>query len=155
MRSLHPALCQPKQPKYLKSLSPVKYAKRGLFSVATTRLQKGSNMQAQENWLHGENTTTVPVSVRLPAGDAYKLYMYAEQMNTSPGKLLARLSDDIWPAFTGEDDTVTLRASKVYKRMRNVNLLKSVNAEALKDRVVKRTEPGGKIGRPPKLRSVP
>ena len=94
-------------------------------------------MTAQENWLHGENTTTVPISVRLPAGDAYKLYLYAEQMNTSPVKLLARLLDDTWPAFTGEDDTVTLRASKVYKMMRNVNLLKSVNTEALKDRVVK------------------
>jgi hypothetical protein len=89
-------------------------------------------MKAQENWLHGENTTTVPVSVRLPAGDAYKLYLYAEQMNTSPGKLPARLLDDIWPAFAGEDDTVTLLASKVYERMRNVNLLRSVNAEALK-----------------------
>jgi hypothetical protein len=68
--------------------------------------------------------------------------------------MLADILDDVFPAFTVDNDTVTIRRAKGYKPMRDADLLKTVNIEALKDRLLKLTELGGKVGRPKKARSV-
>jgi hypothetical protein len=72
----------------------------------------------------------IPVSVRLPGKMAYLLYLYAERMNTSPGKLLTSLLEDVLPAFTGGKE-VTLRVPKAYQVMQDANLLRSVNTVML------------------------
>jgi hypothetical protein len=95
----------------------------------------------------------IPVSVRLPAKTAFLLYLYAERMNTSAGKLLASLLEDTLPAFTeGKKFEVTLRVPQVYQAMQHANLLTSVNAEELKKRMLQRYEGTGPRGRPRKVR---
>jgi hypothetical protein len=96
---------------------------------------------------------TIPVSVRLPARVAFQLYLYAERMNTSAGKLLTSLLEDTLPAFTeGKKFEVTLRVPQVYQAMQRENLLKSVNPEELKERMLQRYEGTGPRGRPRKVR---
>jgi hypothetical protein len=98
----------------------------------------------------------IPVSVRLPAKLALLLYLYAERMNTSAGKVLASLLEDTLPVFTdGENFGVTLRLPQVYQAMQRVNLLKSVDPEELKKRMVQRYEGTGPRGRPRKVREKP
>jgi hypothetical protein len=95
----------------------------------------------------------IPVSVRLPAKIAYLLYLYAERMNTSGAKLLASLLEDTLPAFTqGKKFEVTLRMPQVYQAMQGANVLRSVNAEELKKRLLQRYEGTGPRGRPRKVR---
>lgn len=98
----------------------------------------------------------IPVSVRLPAKLALLLYLYAERMNTSAGKVLASLLEDTLPAFTdGESFEVTLRLPQVYQAMERVNVLKSVDPEELKKRMLQRYEGTGPRGRPRKIRENP
>jgi hypothetical protein len=95
---------------------------------------------------------TIPISVRVPARVGFLLYLYAERMNTSSGKLLTSLLEDTLPAFKeSKNFQVTLRVPQVYKAMENANLLQSVNVEDLKERVAKRAEAGGPMGRPRKV----
>lgn len=94
----------------------------------------------------------IPISIRLPAKEAFALYLIAEEMNTSAGKLLASLLEDVLPAFHKKDESVKLRIPVVYKAMRGAGLLRAVNQRDLEDRLLKRTEPGGPMGRPPKSR---
>jgi hypothetical protein len=94
----------------------------------------------------------IPVSVRLPGKMAYLLYLYAERMNTSPGKLLTSLLEDILPAFTEDKKPeVTLRVPKAYRIMQSANLLRPVNTEDLKKRMLQRYEGTGPRGRPKKV----
>ena len=96
---------------------------------------------------------TVPVSVRLPAKVAYHLYLYAEQMNTSAAKIVTSVLEDALPAFEhNHKNDVRIRISQVYKAMYEAQLIMGVNEDDLRDRVLKRTEPGGPIGRPKKVR---
>ena len=99
-----------------------------------------------------DHDLTVPVSVRLPAKVAYLLYLYAERMNTSMGKLLTSILEDTLPTFEKDsrDFKVTVRIPQVYRAMEDAHLLNSVKTEELRERVLKRTEPGGLMGRPPK-----
>jgi len=101
-----------------------------------------------------DSELTVPVSVRLPAKVAYLLYFYAERMNTSAAKLLTSILEDTLPTFEkdSKDFKVTVRIPQVYRAMENAQLLNSVKIEELRERVLKRTEPGGPMGRPPKGR---
>ena len=95
----------------------------------------------------------IAVSVRLPAKIAYLLYFYAERMNTSPGKLLTSLLEDALPAFTeAKKSDVTLRVPQVYRAMQGADLLRSVNTEDLKKRMLQRYEGSGPRGRPRKVR---
>jgi hypothetical protein len=95
----------------------------------------------------------IPVSVRLSAKVALLLYLYAERMNTSAGKLLTSLLEDTLPAFTeGKKFEVTLRMPQVYEAMQRANLLKPVNAEDIKKRMLQRYEGTGPRGRPRKVR---
>jgi hypothetical protein len=95
---------------------------------------------------------TVPVSVRLPAKVVCLLYLYAERMNTSMGKLLTSILEDTLPTFEKDsrDFKVTVRIPQVYRAMENAHLLSAVKIEELRERILKRTEPGGPMGRPPK-----
>jgi hypothetical protein len=96
---------------------------------------------------------TIPVSIRLPARVAFELYLYAESMNTSAGKLLTSLLQDTLPAFKdGKKFEVTLRVPQVYQAMERANLLNSVNPEELKKRMLQRYEGTGPRGRPKKVR---
>jgi hypothetical protein len=91
---------------------------------------------------------TIPVSIRVPARVAYLLYLYAERMNTSAGKLLTSLLEDTLPAFKeSRNFQVTLRVPQVYRAMEHANLLQSVNPEELKKRVLQRAEGSGPRGR--------
>jgi hypothetical protein len=117
-----------------------------------------SNMKTppkQEPAPHDDHIT-IPLSVRLPAKTAVKLYLYSERMNTSAGKLLASLLDDVLPAFEtpSTDFKVKLRLPQVYKAMQQADLLNAVNQREVEDRLIKRTEPGGQLGRPAKSRSI-
>jgi hypothetical protein len=95
----------------------------------------------------------IPVSLRLPAKLALLLYLYAERMNTSAGKLLASLLEDTLPVFEEDEKfEVTLRLPQVYQAMKRVNLLRSVNQEDLKQRILQRYEGTGPRGRPRKVR---
>jgi hypothetical protein len=95
----------------------------------------------------------ISVSVRLPAKIAYLLYLYAERMNTSPGKLLTSLLEDVLPAFTERKKSeVSLRAPQVYRAMQDANLLRSVNPEDIRERILRRYEGTGPRGRPRKVR---
>jgi hypothetical protein len=95
---------------------------------------------------------TVPVSLRLPAKLAYLLFLYAERMNTSAAKLVTSILQDTLPTFEkdSKDFKVTVRIPQVYRAMENAQLLNPVKIEELRERVLKRTEPGGPMGRPPK-----
>jgi hypothetical protein len=96
---------------------------------------------------------TIPVSVRVPARVAFQLYLYAERMNTSAGKLLTSLLEDTLPAFKeSKKFEVTLRVPQVYQAMQHANLLVSVNPEELKKRMLQRAEGSGPRGRPKKVR---
>ena len=96
---------------------------------------------------------TIPVSVRLPARVAFQLYLYAERMNTSAGKLLTSLLEDTLPAFKdGKKFEVTLRVPQVYQAMERASLLNSVNPEELKERMLQRYKATGPRGRPRKVR---
>ena len=96
---------------------------------------------------------TIPVSVRLPARVAFQLYLYAERMNTSAGKLLTSLLEDTLPAFKeSKKFDVTLRVPQVYQAKQHANLLMSVNPEELKERMLQRAEGSGPRGRPRKVR---
>ena len=96
---------------------------------------------------------TIPVSVRVPARVAFQLYLYAERMNTSAGKLLTSLLEDTLPAFKeSKKFDVTLRVPQVYHAMQHANLLMSVNPEELKERMLQRAEGSGPRGRPRKVR---
>ena len=100
-----------------------------------------------------DSALTIPVSVRLPARVAFELYLYAERMNTSAGKLLTSLLEDTLPAFKdGKKFEVTLRVPQVYQAMQRANLLTSVNPEELKERMLQRAEGSGPRGRPKKVR---
>ena len=95
----------------------------------------------------------IAVSVRLPAKTALRLYLYAERMNTSAGKLLTSLLEDTLPAFAeGKKFDVTLRVPQVYQAMQHANLLKSVDPEDIKKRMLQRYEGAGPRGRPRKVR---
>jgi len=96
----------------------------------------------------------VAVSLRLAPKEAYRLYLYAEQMQTSAGKLLGSLLEDVLPTFTEETNTVTLRTPQLYKAMKASSLLRSVNTRNLEDRILKGMESGGPIGRPRKARTL-
>src|SRR5215469_18382082 len=93
-----------------------------------------------------EDQVAVPVSVRLPAGVAYKLYLYAEQMGTSAGKMLTEILTDCFPAFDESKNEVTLRVPQVYKAMSTAKLLRGVSENDLAERILKRSEPGGDMG---------
>ena len=97
----------------------------------------------------------VPVSVRLPGKLALLLYLYADRMNTSAGKLLASLLEDTLPTFESENFEVTLRLPQVYQAMERVNMLKSVDVEELKSRILHRFEGSGPRGSPRKIREKP
>jgi hypothetical protein len=100
-----------------------------------------------------DSALTIPVSVRLPARVAFELYLYAERMNTSAGKLLTSLLEDTLPAFKdGKKFEVTLRVPQVYQAMERASLLNSVNPEELKERMLQRYEATGPRGRPRKVR---
>jgi hypothetical protein len=89
---------------------------------------------------------TVPISVRIPIKLAFQLQLYSERMNTSTGKLMTSLLEDILPAFSFSEYAVKLRAPQVYRAMENGSLLQSVNVRDLKERILKRGE--GPVGRP-------
>ncbi|MGA8657658.1 MAG: hypothetical protein WB586_16050 [Chthoniobacterales bacterium] len=94
---------------------------------------------------------TIPVSVRVPARVAFQLYLYAESMNTSAGKLLTSLLEDTLPAFKeSRNFQVTLRVPQVYRAMEHANLLMAVNQQELKERMLQRAEGSGPRGRPRK-----
>jgi hypothetical protein len=102
------------------------------------------------------NIITVPLSVRLPVKTAVQLYLYAERMNISAGKLLASLLEDVFHSFEqhSKDFTVRLRMPQVYRAMEEADLLNAINKREVEDRLLKRTEPSGPMGRPSKSRSV-
>jgi hypothetical protein len=92
---------------------------------------------------------TVPVSVRLPAKLAYLLQLYTERMNTSTGKVLTSILEDVLPVFSKgvkESTTVTLRLPQVYRAMEQADLWQPVNTKDLKERILTRGE--GPKGRP-------
>lgn len=97
----------------------------------------------------------IPISIRLPAKTAYLLYLYAEQMNTSAGKLLSSLLEDVLPAFESGKFEVKLRVPQVYKAMENADLLGSVDPKELKERIFQRYEGTGPRGRPNKVHKKP
>lgn len=101
---------------------------------------------------HIDKSITVPISVRIPASTAYLMYLYAGRMNTSFGKIAAAILEDALPAFQNEkrEYMVKMRIPQVYHAMQDANLLHVVNEQDLRERVIKRTEPGGEIGRPRK-----
>jgi hypothetical protein len=101
-----------------------------------------------------EDTIAIPMSIRLPAKEAYLLHLYAEQMGTSSGKMLTSILEDALPSFEDGEYKITLRMPQVYAAMRNAKLLHGVNEEYLKDRILKRADPGGDQGRPPKARRI-
>jgi hypothetical protein len=142
--------CPGKRPVNSRSATGVAVPPTG---VKTPTLE-GAKRTSMQDPSHSEATITVPISIRLPARHAYLLYLNARQMNTSAAKLLTLILEDVLPAFANEDSTVRLRSPQIYKLTKDVGLLKGVNADVLKNRILKRTEPGGNIGRPPKLRSV-
>jgi hypothetical protein len=73
-------------------------------------------------------------------------------MNTSAAKLVTSILQDTLPTFEkdSKDFKVTVRIPQVYRAMENAQLLNPVKIEELRERVLKRTEPGGPMGRPPK-----
>jgi hypothetical protein len=77
-------------------------------------------------------------------------------MNTSIGKLLTSILEDTLPTFEKDssDFKVTVRIPQVYRAMENAHLLNAVKIDELRERVLKRTEPGGPMGRPPRLRRI-
>jgi hypothetical protein len=95
---------------------------------------------------------TIPISVRLPAEQAFWLYLYGAQMNKSPGRLLADILEEILP-FESQK-ALELKVSKMYSYMKEQDFLRSVNEQDLQDKLFKRTVSGGKVGRPQKLRSL-
>jgi hypothetical protein len=97
----------------------------------------------------------IPVSVRLPTKTAFLLYLYSEQMSTSAGKLLSSLLEDVLPAFESGNFEVKLRIPQVYKAMENADLLRSVDPEELKERMLQRYEGTGPRGRPKKVNKKP
>lgn len=101
-----------------------------------------------------EDIIAVPMSIRLPAKEAYLLYLYSEQMGTSSGKMLSSILEDVFPSFENGDHKISLRMAQVYNALKNAKLLTSVNEQHLKDRLLKRTDPGGELGRPPKSRKI-
>lgn len=97
----------------------------------------------------------IPISLRLPAKTAHLLYLYSEEMSTSAGKLLSSLLEDILPAFESGKFEVKLRIPQVYKAMRHASLLRAVNPEELKQRLLQRYEGTGPRGRPKKVHGKP
>ena len=85
-------------------------------------------------------TATVPAFLRIPAPLAYLLILYAKGMNQSTGMLMTSILRDVLPTFETDDHPVIIRAAKAYRTMRQKNLLQSVNAREVKERIKKRAE---------------
>lgn len=94
---------------------------------------------------------TVPISLRVPIRTAYLLTLYAERMNTSTGKFMSSILEDVMPLFSHptKDFVVKVRLPAVYQAMSAGDLLQSINPTDVKRRVLKRGE-GQPIGRPRK-----
>jgi hypothetical protein len=82
---------------------------------------------------------TIPVSVRIPARLAYQLTLYSKQLNTSTGKIMASILEDVLPAFTeGQSGGVRIRIAQAYIVMDGADLLQAVNVTDLKEALLKR-----------------
>lgn len=69
------------------------------------------------------------------------LNYYAEQLNTSTGKELTSLLEDILPAFKGEDER-QLRLPKAYRVMKDADLLNPADKDQIKERFEKQRKNG-------------
>ena len=96
-------------------------------------------------------SATLPVFLRIPAPLTYLLMLYAEGMNQSTGMLMTSILRDVLPTFETDDQPVIIRAAKTYRTMRQKNLLQSVNARGVKERIKTRAE--GRRRRLPKGKS--
>ena len=79
---------------------------------------------------------TVAVSVRLPLELAVELNYYTERMNTSTGKVLTSMLEDILPSFKGEEHQ--LRLAKAYMVMEKADLLYPADKDQIRERFEKR-----------------
>jgi hypothetical protein len=97
-----------------------------------------------------DKTLTFPLSARMSAQHILRLNILAAQMNTSTGKILTAILDDVLPLFDKEDEaTVAPKLVKLYHAMRDAGLLKAVNTEDEKRKLLARGE-GQPRGRPRK-----
>lgn len=96
---------------------------------------------------------TVPISLRVPVKIAYLITLYSERMNTSTGKFLSSVLEDVMPAFSNppKDGMVRIRIPSVYQAMQHGDLLQNVRPEDVKSRILHRGE-GQPTGRPTKRR---
>jgi hypothetical protein len=64
------------------------------------------------------------ISMRIPAEQAYLLQYYADRMNSSTGKILNPILEDVLPTFKkGAPPQVTIRIPQVFHAMENADLL--------------------------------
>ena len=93
---------------------------------------------------------TFPASARLPAEQILQLDIIAEQMDTSTGKVLSTILEDILPLFDPKNERASdLKIIQLYRAMRQIGILKSVNVEDKKRKLLGRG-PDRPRGRPKK-----
>jgi hypothetical protein len=97
-----------------------------------------------------DKTLTFPLSARMSAQHILRLNILAAEMNTSTGKILTAILDDILPLFDKDEETsVSPKLVKLYRAMREADLLQTVNTEDEKRKLLARGE-GQPRGRPRK-----
>jgi uncharacterized protein YjgD (DUF1641 family) len=97
-----------------------------------------------------DKTLTFPLSARLSAEQILRLNVITAQMNTSTGKFLSAILEDVLPLFDkGGDAPVTIRLAKLYKVMKDTDMLQAINVENEKRKLLARGE-GQPRGRPRK-----
>lgn len=104
---------------------------------------------------HQLNGIAVPVSIRVEASLVLKLYGYAEALGLSSGQLLNEILAQTFPVFEGSEDfKAKLPIAHEYVWKKSEGYLRYVNWKELERKLLKRTVPGGPIGRPPKPRKT-
>jgi len=107
----------------------------------TTKQTTQARDEANVTFPSGQTAT---ISMRIPAEQAYLLQFYADRMNSSTGKILNSILEDVLPTFRkGAPPQVTIRIPQVYHAMENADLLYPVNTADLKERILSRG-PGAK-----------
>ena len=87
-----------------------------------------------EPWRNLSPYGTVPKTIRFPEQVAAQIDYLALRMNTTTGKLLLGILEDVLPMFL-EDRASELRQLKVYRAMRDNDLLTAVNWDELLEKI--------------------
>jgi len=96
---------------------------------------KPNHAEAQEPWKTLSPYGTVPKTIRFPEQVAAQIDYVALRMNTTTGKLLLGILEDVLPMFLEGSERTELRQLKVYRAMRDNDLLTAVNWDELLERI--------------------